>query len=167
MVQDPLAIKILERRGAARSRMCASTWTASRTSCALSRWAARRWPRAVNSGQWSDPALRKQSRICFRAGVHVPNSHRSELPEADSIVHHPTTEIRLGPRSLRMTPLDFGQGSPCSFAESGFDGGLNLGRIGSDRRLKPRHGLAVAVEEELGEVPLDVAARTAGSRTCR
>ena len=39
-----------------------------------------------------------------------------------------------------------------------FDGGDDLGRVGCDGRLEAGDGFAVAIEDEFGEVPLDVAA---------
>jgi hypothetical protein len=48
--------------------------------------------------------------------------------------------------------------------ESGFNGGCDLRRIRRDGRLEARYRLAVAVEEKLGEVPLDVAGELRVSR---
>src|ERR1700684_3391311 len=63
----------------------------------------------------------------------------------------PHTELRnsQGMRKLERTTL---------LSERSFDGSRNLGRVGSNRRFEAFHRLAVAVEQKLGKVPLDIAA---------
>jgi exopolysaccharide production protein ExoQ len=52
-------------------------------------------------------------------------------------------------------------------ASAALDGSRNLGRVGSDGRFEAFHRLAVAVEQKLGKVPLDVAANLRVHRLIR